>query len=165
MRIIMNNTKKINDYFIISMAVPCLMLIFILISFVVSLSGKGGYEEALKGLIIGASVTAVLIVAASAAVFTVNKKKYELIKDIVAVERRRAVFIDSTAPTVGMAAVALSVYYPLIRSVVAINKYGAGHPAPQIIMIPVMVVALVFMPCLLPGFLTQRKIKVALTKR
>ncbi len=160
-----SNVRKVNRYFIISMLIPSLVMLASFVLFFALLYTNFTPSEgvAIGKYTVAAIISGVVVVLCTALLFVINAKKYELIKDF-GIERTRAVVIDSLSSGAGMAAVVISVFYTLITSSAALAS-ADGTATSQALFIPVFVVALVFMPSLLPSFLTQRKIKVALTKR
>ena len=161
----MNRVKEINRYFIISMLIPSAVMIASFIAFFILMFTDidPSSDAATNKYITGAVVGSVVVIAAAVMLFVVNGKKYELAKDL-GIEKKRAVVIDSLTAALGMAAVAAAVFYTLIRSGSAITGQTSDMSS-QTLYLPVFTVAMVFMPCLLPSFLTQRRIKIAVTKQ
>ena len=160
-----SNVRKVNRYFIISMLIPSLVMLasFALFMALLYTDFTPSEGDATGKYTTYAVISGIVVVLCTALLFVINAKKYELVKEF-GIERGRAVVIDSLSSGAGMAAVVISVFYTLITSSAALAS-ADGTATSQALFIPVFVVALVFMPSLLPSFLTQRKIKVALTKR
>lgn len=151
---------KLNKLFICSVAIPSVAMIA---SFVTYFALLYSFLD-IKKLVTAAVIFGVFAICCSAALFRVNSKKFELIKDLGIVDRKRGVIIDSVSPSAGMILTAAAVFYTLIKGALGVVD-NATNISSQLMFIPVFTVALVFVPSLLPPFLTQRKIKIYFTEK
>lgn len=159
-----NIIRNVNKLFIISMLIPCAVLIAGFVYFFAVINTKADIDDAaLKKYIVAAVIFGVVSLLGAVGVFAVNSKKYSFLSDLGQFEKRRVVTIDSLAMSVGMVAPAVTIFYMLISGTLAVLNGAAETDVGYSLYTPVYAMVFVFMPCLLPTFLTERKVKLVLS--
>ena len=146
-----NIIRNVNKLFIISMLIPCAVLIAGFVYFFAVINTKADIDDAaLKKYIVAAVIFGVVSLLGAVGVFAVNSKKYSFLSDLGQFEKRRIVTIDSLAMSVGMVAPAVTIFYMLISGTLAVLNGAAETDVGYSLYTPVYAMVFVFMPCLAP---------------